>query len=217
MDRAGRSWKLTIGLVIQNNQSLGLHVDPDSFQVLDSRGQAHLPLSRELLKNPLRPTWVGDGQVVLGSLAFEIDKMSEPELLVWKDQGLEITLNKEIKPPGVLHPPGEPVPAGKSIVGIEGISASSDGQTYRIDYILKNIGTYPISLQERAYGKFALLTDSHGISYSAQDYKMLGPAILPGDSIEGYLCYYMPDGALPRYLLFWPPDDDAVVFDLSGR
>jgi hypothetical protein len=44
---------------------------------------------------------------------------------------------------------------------------------------------------------------------------MLGPAVPPGASVEGYMDYKVPDGSDPQYLLFWPPDEDAVLFDLS--
>jgi hypothetical protein len=45
---------------------------------------------------------------------------------------------------------------------------------------------------------------------------MLGPAVPPGVSLEGFLAYSVPDNSDPRYLLFWPPDEDAVLFDLEG-
>jgi hypothetical protein len=71
-------------------------------------------------------------------------------------------------------------------------------------------------LGPRDYGKFGMLIDASGWSYPATDYKMLGPAVPPGGSLEGFLAYLIPDKSDPRYLLFWPPDEDAILFDLDS-
>jgi hypothetical protein len=87
----------------------------------------------------------------------------------------------------------------------------------RIDYLLKNSGPGVMLLEPRDYGRFGVLMDASGWSYPATDYKMLGPAVVPGGSFEGFMAYSVPDGSDPRYLLFWPPDEDAVLFDLDSR
>ena len=167
--------------------------------------------------NPLVRRDVGPDGVVVGSLGFKVEAGARPVMLIDNSTGLKIRLDKANRPPGISHSPGVPVAVGDSIVGIEGISRSEDGRMIRIDYLLKNSGPGVMLLEPRDYGRFGVLMDASGWSYPATDYKMLGPAVVPGGSFEGFLAYSVPDGSDPRYLLFWPPDQDAVLFDLDSR
>jgi hypothetical protein len=214
-DEAQGSW-ITLGLVVENVQNRTTSVDPTSFKVIDSLGGTAQASMEYPLMNPLVRRDVGPGGVVVGSLEFKLEVGAKPVMLVEQDTGLKIGLDKAAKPPGISHSPGVPVATGDSIVGIEGISRSEDGKTIRIEYLLKNSGLGVMLLEPRDYGRFGVLIDASGWSYSASDYKMLGPAVPPGGSFEGFLDYLVPDGSDPRYLLFWPPDDDAVLFDLDS-
>ena len=127
--------------------------------------------------------------IVVGSLGFKIEAGARPVMLVDKITGLKIRLDKAAKPPGSSLSPGVPVADGDSIVGIEGISRSEDGRMIRIDYLLKNSGPGVMLLEPRDYGKFGILIDASGWSYPAIDYKMLGPAVPPGASLEGFMDY----------------------------
>jgi hypothetical protein len=138
-------------------------------------------------------------------------------MLIEKNSGLKIRLDKAVSPPGTYYTAGVPVQEGMSVIGIEGISQSQDGRMLRVDYILRNAGPGVMMLEQRDYGRFGVLIDKNGWSYSACDYKMLGPAIPPGGSVEGYLDYVVNDANELNYLLFWPPDEDAVLFQLGIR
>lgn len=208
------SWILTLGLVVENTQKTAALLDPKSFLVLDSLGILNPAWSGYKLKNPLG-SQVDAGGVAVGSLAFKLKYGAEPVLLQEEGSKIRVMLNKEVRPPGTAHPPGTPVACKKSTVGIEGIYRSEEGRMLRVEFLLKNTGAGALPLEDRAYGRFGVLIDSIGMSYSAFDYKMLGPAIPPGASVEGYMIYAIPAGAKPRYLLFWPPDEDAVLFELG--
>lgn len=214
-DDGSAAW-ITLGLVVKNEQNATTSLDPASFEVIDSMGgTAQASAAEYPLMNPLVRRDVGPGGVVVGSLGFKLDSGERPHALVYRGSGLEIRLDKADKPPGTSHSPGVPVAVGDSIVGIEGISRSEDGRMIRIDYLLKNSGLGVMLLEPRDYGKFGILIDASGWSYTASDYKMLGPAVPPGGYLEGFLDYSVPGGSDPRYLLFWPPDEDAVLFDLG--
>lgn len=211
----GQAAWITLGLVVKNGQNSTTSLDPASFKVIDNLGGAAQASTGYPLMNPLIHRDVGPGGVVVGSLGFKLESGARPVMLVDQDSGLEIRLDKAVKPPGISHSPGVPVTVGDSIVGIEGISLSEDRRMIRIDYLLKNSGPGVMLLEPRDYGKFGILIDASGWSYTAADYKMLGPAVPPGGYLEGFLAYSVPDGSDPRYLLFWPPDEDAVLFDLN--
>ena len=210
------SW-ITLGLVVQNVQNRTTSVDPASFEVIDSLGGTDPASTVNHLMNPLVRRDVGPDGVVVGSLGFKVEAGARPVMLVDNSTGLKIRLDKANRPPGISHSPGVPVAVGDSIVGIEGISRSEDGRMIRIDYLLKNSGPGVMLLEPRDYGRFGVLMDASGWSYPAIDYKMLGPAVAPGGAFEGFMAYSVPDGSDPRYLLFWPPDEDAVLFDLDSR
>jgi len=212
---AGQGAWFTLGLVVENGPNRTTSLDPASFSVLDSRGEAIQASKEYPLVNPLVHRDVGPGCVVVGSLEFKLETGARPVMLVDRDSRLKIRLDKAAKPPGVSHHPGVLVPVGDSIVGIEGISRSEDGRMIRIDYLLKNSGPGVMLLEPRDYGRFGVLIDASGWSYAASDYRMLGPAVPPGGSLEGFLVYSVPEDSEPRYLLFWPPDEDAVLFDLG--
>ena len=212
----GQTAWFTLGLVVKNEQNKTTSLDPASFMVVDSLGETTQPSTGDPLMNPLVHREVGPEGVVVGSLGFKLEAGAKPVMLVDQDSGLKIRLDKADKPPGISHSPGVPVTVGDSIVGIEGISRSEDGRMIRIDYLLKNSGPGVMLLEPRDYGKFGILIDASGLSYPASDYKMLGPAVPPGGSLEGFLAYSIPDSSDPRYLLFWPPDEDAVLFDLNS-
>jgi hypothetical protein len=214
-DDAQGSW-ISLGLVVENLQNRTTFVDPASFKVMDSLGETATASIEYPLTNPLVHRDVGPRGVAVGSLGFNLEAGAKPVMLVDNSTGLKIRLDKAIKPPGISHSPGVPVVKGDSIEGIEGIFRSEDGRMIRIDYLLKNAGPGIMLLEPRDYGKFGVLIDASGWSYPASDYKMIGPAIPPGVSFEGFLIYSVPDGSDPRYLLFWPPDEDAVLFDLNG-
>ena len=216
MHDAGPGAWFTLGLVVENGPNRTTSLDPASFSVLDSRGKV-IQASKEFpLKNPLVHRDVEPGCVVVGSLGFKLEAGTKPVMLMDQSDGLKIKLDKAAKPPGISQFPGVPVAVGDSIVGIEGISRSIDGRMVRIDYLLKNSGPGVMLLEPRDYGKFGVLIDASGWSYPATDYRMLGPAVPPGVSLEGFLDYLVPDDSDPRYLLFWPPDEDAVLFDLDS-
>jgi hypothetical protein len=213
-DAVQGAW-LTLGLVVKNEENITTSVDPASFNVLDSHGEAIQASNEYPLKNPLGHRDVEPGGIVIGSLGFKMEAGDNPVELLDKITGLKIRLDKAAKPPGTSFPPGVPVVKGSCILGIEGVSRSEDGRILRIDYLLKNSGPGVMLLEPRDYGRFGNLIDASGWSYAAFDYKMLGPAVPPGASVEGYMDYKVPDGSDPQYLLFWPPDEDAVLFDLS--
>ncbi|VVB63689.1 Uncharacterised protein [uncultured archaeon] len=211
----GRGSWISLGLVVENVQNRTISVDPTSFKVIDSLGGTDLASTEYPLMNPLVHRDVGPGGEIVGSLGFKLEAGAKPVMLVAQGTGLKIRLDKADKPPGISHSPGVPVAVGDSIVGIEGISRSEDGRMVRIDYLLKNSGPGVMLLEPMDYGRFGVLIDTSGWSYPASDYKMLGPAVPPGVALEGFLTYLIPDGSDPRYLLFWPPDEDAVLFDLD--
>ena len=215
-DEEQGSW-ITLGLVVENEQNSTTSVDPASFKVMDNLGGTAQASIGYPIMNPLVHREIGPGGVVVGSLEFKLEAGARPFMLVDQGSGLKIRLDKADKPPGISYSPGVPVAVGDSIVGIEGISRSEDGKMIRIDYLLKNSGPGVMLLEPRDYGKFGILIDASGWSYPASDYKMLGPAVPPGGSLEGFLEYLVPDDSDPRYLLFWPPDEDAVLFDLDSR
>jgi hypothetical protein len=213
---SGQGTWFTLGLVMENGPNRTTSLDPASFSVLDSRGDVIQASEEYPLKNPLIHRDIEPGGVEVGSLGFELEAGAMPIMLVDQGTGLKIRLDRAAKPPGISHLPGVPIADGDSIVGIEGISRSNDGRMIRIDYLLKNSGPGVMLLGPRDYGKFGVLIDSSGWSYPASDNKMLGPAVPPGGSLKGFLAYSVPDGSDPRYLLFWPPDEDAVLFDLDS-
>jgi hypothetical protein len=206
---------LVLGLVVKNEQDMTTSVDPVTFKVLDNHGEEIQATNEYPLKNPLERRDVEPGGIVVGSLGFKIEAGANPVELVDKTTGLKIRLDKAAKPPGTSFPPGVPVVKGSCTLGIEGISRSEDGRMLRIDYLLENSGPGVMLLEPRDYGRFGILIDASGWSYAACDYKMLGPAVPPGASVEGYMVYKVPDGSDPQYLLFWPPNEDAILFDLS--
>jgi hypothetical protein len=216
MHNDGQSIWITLGLLLENVQNCTTSVDPASFKIMDSLGGTAQASTDYPLMNPLVHRDVGPGGVVVGSLGFKLEAGARPVMLVDQGSELKIRLDKASRPPGTSNPPGVPVAAGDSVVGIEGISRSEDGRMIRIDYLLKNSGPGVMLLGPRDYGKFGMLIDASGWSYPATDYKMLGPAVPPGGSLEGFLAYLIPDKSDPRYLLFWPPDEDAVLFDLDS-
>jgi hypothetical protein len=216
-DAAGQDgWFLAIGLVVENRQNRSALLDPASFRVLNGQGKA-IPASRDCaLRNPLGHRELGPGEVAVGGMAFQLEDADKPVMLVNTDAELKIRLDKEAKPPGTPKPAGEPIKIGNCVVGIEGISGSKDGRMLRVDYILKNSGPGVMLLEPRDYGRFGVLIDAFGWSYNACDYEMLGPAVAPGGTVEGFMTYMVPDSPdHPRYLLFWPPDEDAILFDLT--
>ena len=215
-DDAGQSAWFTLGLVVKNRLNRTISLDPASFKVIDSLGGVAQASTEYPLMNPLVHRDVEPEGVVVGSLEFKLAVGARPVTLVEQGSGLEIRLDKAVRPPGVSHSPGVPVAVGDSVVGIEGISRSEDGRMIRIDYLLENSGQGVMLLEPRDYGKFGVLIDASGWSYPASDYTMLGPAVPPGESLEGFLTYSVPDSSDPRYLLFWPPDEDAVLFDLES-
>ncbi len=221
MHRYGSSdegkWVLTLGLVVENGRSQEAYLDPARFEVIDSAGRHRSPLSSDTLKNPLDKSELDPGETAFGSLAFEIDQGEKPVLLAWEETGIAVRLDKDVRPPGELYSLGSLISCKTCSAGIEGVSVSDGGRIVSVNYILKNTGPGVISLADRDFGRFAVLTDSHGISYSAINYKMLSPAIPPGGSAEGYLTYAVPEDSSPRYLVFWPPDEDAIIFDMEKK
>jgi hypothetical protein len=207
---------LGIGLVIENRASRPFLVDPNSFRLLTTQGEAIHAVPDYALRNPLAYRELGAGEVAVGSIAFKLQDKAKPVALFNTDTQLKIRLNKETRPPGNLLPVGVPAKIGNCIVGIEGISGSKDGKVFRVDYIMKNYGQGVLLLEPRDYGRFGVLIDAFGWSYYACDYKMIGPAVAPGDTVEGFMTYVVPDSSYPRYLLFWPPDEDAILFDLGA-
>lgn len=215
-DAGQREWVLTLGLVVESMSGKKTSIDSTSFKIIDSVGYAVQPLKEYPLKNSLGHRDMESGEVAVGSIAFKLADGTAPAVLVNEDLGISIRLDKKVSPPGTSYPPGVPVAMGDSIIGIEGISGSEDGKKLRIDYVLKNSGPGPLLLEGREYGKFGVLVDAYGWSYSAYEYKMQGPAIPPGGTVDGYMIYAVQDGSDPRYLLFWPPEEDAILFDLVG-
>jgi hypothetical protein len=208
-------WFLAIGLVIENRDSKPILLSSDSFRVLNSRRET-IPSSADFaLKSPLGSRKLGPGEVAMGGIAFKLQDEDKPVVLLDTDTQLKIRLDKEIGPPGNPWPVGEPAKIGNCIVGIEGISGSKDNLMLRVDYVMKNNGPGVMLLEPRDYGKFGVLIDKFGWSYSAFDYKMLGPAVAPGGIVEGFMTYVVPNSSYPQYLLFWPPDEDAILFDLG--
>jgi Domain of unknown function (DUF4352) len=214
-DAAGQDgWFLAIGLVVENRENRPVLLDPASFRILNGQGKA-IPASGDCaLRNPLKRRELEPGEITVGGLAFQLEDADKPIMLVNTDAQLKIRLDKEAKPPGTPRPVGEPIKIGNCIAGIESISGSNDGRLLRVDYLLKNSGPGVMLLEPRDYGRFGVLIDAFGWSYTAGDYKMLGSAVAPGSTVEGFMTYMVPDGSDPRYLLFWPPDEDAILFDL---
>lgn len=208
-------WILALGLVVENRQRIKASIDSRSFRVLDSSGNFISPSNEARLKNPFETREAEAGEVQVGSVAFVLDYGVRPIMFIAADHGLKIQLDKEVRPPGTPSAIGTPVSSGDSLVGVEGISQSCEGRMLRVDYLLMNNGPGVMLLEGRDYGRFAVLIDAHGWSYSPFDFRILGPAIPPGSFVEGYMTYAVPSGSDPRYLLFWPPDDDAVLFDLG--
>jgi hypothetical protein len=209
-------WFLAIGLVIENRDIRPILLSSNSFRILNARGEAILPSTDIALKSPLVFRELGVGDVAVGGIAFKLQDEDEPVALLNTDTQLKIRLDKETRPPGTPLPIGEPAKIGNCIVGIEGISRSNDGTMLRVDYIMKNSGPGIMLLKPRDYGRFGSLIDKFGWSYSACDYKMLGPAVAPGGIVEGFMTYIVPNSSYPQYLLFWPPDEDAILFDLGA-
>lgn len=210
------SWFLAIGLVIENLDSKPVLLIPDSFQILNTRGEATLASTDFALRNPLSHRELRAGEVAVGSIAFKLRGVDKPVVLLNTDTKLKIRLDKETRPPGNILPVGKPVKIGNCIVGIEGVSGSKDGRMLSVNYLMKNYGPGVMLLEPRDYGRFGVLIDAFGWSYSTCDYKMLSPAVAPGGIVEGFMTYMVPEGSHPRYLLFWPPDEDAVLFDLGN-
>lgn len=209
------SWFLAIGLVVENCDRSPVLLDPESFLILGSRGETFATSLDFPLRNPLKYRELGAGEVAVGSIAFKLRDEDKPIMLFNADAQLKIRLDKETRPPDHPLPAGELAKVGNCIVGLEGILASNDGRMLRVDYIMKNYGQGVMLLEPRDYGKFGVLIDSCGWSYNACDYKMLGPAVAPGETVEGFMTYTVPDGSYPKYILFWPPDEDAILFDLG--
>ena len=206
---------LALGLVVENMQNITIQVDPSTFNVQDSHGEMINASKEYALKYPLIHCEVNPGEVVVGSLGFKLNEEAMPAMFLDQSSGLRIRLDKASKPPGIPHSLGVPIKTGDCIVGIEGLSQSQDGRILQIDYLLKNFGPGVMLLEPRDYGRFGNLIDASGFSIPASDYKMLGPAVPPGGTLEGYLTYTIPYGSDPLYLIFWPPEEDAVLFDLG--
>lgn len=213
---------LTIGFVIRNDQrSTSALIDPQFFQLVDSNGQRHfnIPDTIRALKNPLEVTELMPGELTCGAIAFEIPKKAAPEMLRLEKPGalsLAVRMNKKATPPGNLYSIDDPIQVKNWIIAITGISESpkSNDKLLRIEYTLKNSGSRIASLEDRSYGKFADIIDSRGMSYSAYSYKIQNPITQPGGVISGFMTYVIPKDAVPGYLIFWPPDEDAITFDL---
>ena len=220
---------LAIGVIIQSELSeSSISIDPSSFKMEDRDGGIYSAIAdgSHLLKNPLLPSKLLPGDIVWGAIGFELPLDARPKLLRLEGVGemagpdlLEVRLDCEVVPPSPLHSPIDPVAGNCSVVTIKGISESKGSSEISlcIDYSLKNSGSEVLMLDGRGYGRFADLIDTNGMSYCAYTYSMHGPVVPPGGVIEGQLCYKVPGDVTPGYLIFWPPDEDAIVFDLRAE
>lgn len=100
---------LTIGTVMEGCGH-GSKVDHSSIEMLDNSGSLDSMLKNYALKNPLIHRELAPWEVVVGSQAFSIKKGSKPLALVDETSGMKISLDKEVKPPGITlssrHPCG---------------------------------------------------------------------------------------------------------------
>lgn len=208
---------LSIGMILYNPLWTEVEVRPEDFTLIDSRGDPHSPLPwmKGGLYNPLCATTLAPGEAKAGALAFPMSREAGPTILLHR--GVEsVRLDQEVTPPGTLASPEDRVSVGTFAVEIAAIFEAEGGDKVLVEYGLQSLMDDPIPLSECGYGRFADLIDRRGISYSPQEFKMLGPAIPPCGNVSGYQIYSLPPEAEPGFLIFWPPNQEGIVFDLRG-
>ncbi|GEM_PF-1211041 len=208
---------LSLGMILHNPLSTEVEVKPEDFTLIDSRGDPHSPLPwmKGGLYNPLCSTTLAPGEAKAAALAFPMSRDRGPAILLHR--GVEaMRLDQEVTPPGELTSPEDSVSVGAFAVEIAAILEAEGGEKVLVEYGLQSLMNDPIPLSECGYGRFADIIDRRGISYSPQEFKMLGPAIPPCGKVSGYMIYSLPPEAEPGFLIFWPPNQEGIVFDLRG-
>ena len=216
---------IDVNIVMKNHGTEPKTFDPASFRLEDLAGSGHEP---DLTKSTFKKVKIQAGDIVRGTLSFEVRGESIADMLIYHDvRGVRLSVNlADSKLPSGEQPLGNLEPGsnkGKKLISekieltvLDEKFLESDPQQYVITVSIKNLSKESIKYDQA----YAYVKDAIGNMYTPSTQRSFGGELDPEKSVTGEILFIVPSNVDSVIFAY---DDEATSsyfvvpeFPLSG-
>ncbi|MGH9923533.1 MAG: DUF4352 domain-containing protein, partial [Nitrososphaerales archaeon] len=209
---SGSNRTIDLHVLLKNHGTQPKIFDPSSFRLKDLNGNEY---SADVMKSTLKKVKIQAGDIVRGTLNFEISSEAVADLLIYQDsRGIRLTVNltnpklpPDDEPIGILEPGSN---VGKKLIGekieitiLDEKFLESDPQQYVITLSIKNLSDTAVKYDQT----YAYVKDAMGNVYAPGIQGAFNGELDPNESVTAEILFVVSSNVNSVIFVY---DDEAT-------